>query len=143
MILIKQNSNAFQKFFEESTTQFASNLGKDVQTNQTTIPANIYESGTAFQIELNAPGRNKEDFKITIDKSLLTISVEPKASINKQDNIKTIRAEFTQNSFKRSFSLEDKVNTDAINASYENGILHIYLPKKEEIKVTKKEISVL
>ena len=90
---------------------------------------------------MNAPGRNKEDFSISADKGLLTISYQKKET-SEEKNYKTIRKEFTYKSFKRSFSIDDAINADAIQARYENGVIKLLLPKKEEIKNAPKQISI-
>lgn len=107
---------------------------------------NIIETNDDYQLEFNAPGRNKEDFKITIDKNILTVSFESKEENKeeetKEQNKKYIKKEFITQSFKRSFTLDEKINADAVDAKYENGILILALPKKEEVKVLPKEISI-
>ena len=79
---------------------------------------------------------------MNIEKDLLTISYEKKENLENKD-YKTIRKEFTLNSFKRSFSLDEKIKADAIQAKYENGILKLFLPKKDEVVVAPKEITIL
>ena len=102
---------------------------------------NITETPTAYQLELNVPGRNKEDFKLTVDKGLLTVAYEKKEeTVN--EGVKTVRREFRYDSFTRTFTIDDKINADAIQAKYENGILKIELPKKEELKKEPKQISI-
>lgn len=103
--------------------------------------ANVSETSDAYQLELNVPGRNKEDFKVNIDKGLLTVSYEKKEE-NVNEVPRSIRREFSFGSFKRTFSLDEKVNTEAIQAKYENGILKIELPKKEEVKIEPKLIAI-
>jgi HSP20 family protein len=105
------------------------------------VPVNIYEAENAFQLELVAPGRKKESFVLNIEKNILTISFDQKEEGDKT-GLKTIRNEFSINGFKRSFSLDDKINTEAIEAKYEDGILKITLPKKEEVKPEVKQISI-
>ena len=61
---------------------------------------------------------------------------------NKEEGKQFIKREFITQSFKRSFTLDEKINADNIDAKYENGILFLTLPKKEEVKVVPKEISV-
>ncbi len=94
-------------------------------------PVNIRETETAFVVELSAPGQQKSDFNIEVDNDLLTISSK---SSNEQTTTegKYTRREFSFSSFQRSFTLPDSVNEDQINAAYENGILSITLPKKDE-----------
>jgi HSP20 family protein len=102
---------------------------------------NIIETKDNYELEFNVPGRNKEDFKITVDKNVLTVSYEKKEE-QKDESKKFIKKEFSSRSFKRSFNLDEKINAEAINAKYENGILTLTLPIKEEVKVLPKEIAV-
>ena len=102
---------------------------------------NICETADNYQLEFNVPGRKKEDFKITVDKNILTVSFE-KSEEQKEEKKQFIKREFVTQSFKRSFTLDEKINADNIDAKYENGILFLTLPKKEEVKVLPKEISV-
>ena len=106
---------------------------------------NISENEDAYELEFNAPGLKKDDFKITFDQSILTVSSEKKEEKkeeNKENGRKFLKREFTSQSFKRSFTLDDKINADAIEAKYENGILTLTLPKVEEVKVLPKEIAI-
>ena len=102
---------------------------------------NIVETNDDYQLEFNVPGRKKDDFKITIDKNILTVSFEKKEE-EKDESKKVIKREFITQSFKRSFTLDEKINADEINAKYEDGLLLLTLPKKEEVKVLPKEIAV-
>ena len=104
-------------------------------------PVNISETKDVYELEFNVPGRNKEDFKITVDKNILTVSFDKKEE-NKDENKKQIKKEFSLQSFKRSFTLDEKIISENIAAKYENGLLVLSLPKKEEVKVEAKQISV-
>lgn len=104
-------------------------------------PVNISETKAAYELELNVPGRNKDDFKITVDKNILTVSFDKKEE-SKDENKKLIKSEFSLQSFKRSFTLDEKVVSENVAAKYENGLLVLSLPKKEEVKVEAKQISV-
>jgi len=103
-----------------------------VDTYKQYAPAvNVKETDTGFELEMAIPGRKKEDFKIDIDKEILTISSEiTKEEHETEDNY--TRKEFSFNSFKRVFTLPETVDVDQIHASYEDGILKFVLPKKEE-----------
>jgi HSP20 family protein len=124
---------------------FLDNLLSDLpvaNTNGLNFPAvNIIETKDDYKLEFNVAGRKKEDFKITVDKNILTVSFEKKEE-NKDENKQFIKREFITQSFKRSFTLDEKINADDINARYEDGILYLTLPKKEEVKVLPKEIAV-
>lgn len=101
------------------------------------VPAvNILETDDEFKIEVAAPGMKKEDFKIEIDKSMLTISTEKEEKNEKTDDKECYTCkEFNYQSFRRSFTVpEEKVNSEQIKAKYEDGILRVSLPKREEIK---------
>lgn len=104
-------------------------------------PTNVLENKDGFILEMNAPGRNKEDFNILIEKNLLTISFEEKKESKSEDQ-KSIRKEFNLKSFKRSFSLDEQIDSQLIEAKYENGILKLWLPKKEEKKESVKQITI-
>ncbi len=99
---------------------------------RTTHPAvNISESEDHFSLEMVIPGFSKDDVTIEVDKDILSIYAEVE---NKQEETteQFTRKEFVKKSFKRSFNLPDTVNQDAIKGSYNNGILSLALPKKEE-----------
>lgn len=124
---------------------FLDNLLNDLPVSNNSsmnFPAvNICETKDNYELEFNVPGRKKEDFKITVDKNILSVSFE-KSQENKEENKQFIKREFSTQSFKRSFTLDEKINVEDIHAKYENGILYLTLPKKEELKVMPKEISV-
>lgn len=106
------------------------------------VPAvNISESGESFFIEVAAPGKNRNDFNIVVDNDVLTVeSQAKKADENKEETQFFTRKEFNYNNFKRVFSLAETVDNEKITASYENGILIINLPKKEEAKIPAKRM---
>jgi HSP20 family protein len=125
---------------------FLDNLLSDLpvsnSNNSINFPAvNICETNDNYELEFNVPGRKKEDFKITVDKNILTVSFE-KTEEQKEEKKQFIKREFVTQSFKRSFTLDEKIDAEKIDAKYENGILMLTLPKKEELKVVPKEISV-
>src|SRR6476646_10132874 len=100
----------------------------------TAVPAvNVSEDDEQFNVELSAPGFKKEDFKIESDNRMLIISGEHKTEEEKKTKTFT-RREFNYGSFRRTFAMPDTVNDEQIDARYENGILKISLPKKDEAK---------
>lgn len=100
-----------------------------------TMPSvNITENDDAFLLELAAPGLTKEDFKITLNNDQLEITVSKEHKSEEKEEGKWYRKEFNYSSFKRSFNINDTINTENINAEYLNGILKLTLPKKEEAK---------
>jgi HSP20 family protein len=92
---------------------------------------NIHETDDKFNVSLAAPGLKKEDFKIGIENGVLIISAEKKdEKTETQPNYS--RKEFSYETFSRSFTLPEVANTEAIAASYENGVLSIDIPKREK-----------
>lgn len=121
---------------------FLSDMPTVQKRQESNFPAvNISENEDAYELEFNAPGIKKDDFKITFDQSILTVSYE-KEEVKKEETKKFLKREFSAKSFKRSFTLDEKINADAIEAKYENGLLTLTLPKVEEVKVLPKEISI-
>lgn len=103
---------------------------------------NIRENAEQFVIDLVVPGLEKTDFKLNLEDNNLVISAEKKEQ-KLEENEKFTRKEFHLNAFKRAFTLPETINTDLIEAKYNNGILSIHLPKKAvDVKVEKKEIVV-
>lgn len=101
----------------------------------TTIPSvNIKETENEFVVDMAAPGMDKEDFRINLNNNLLTISSEKQAESKQSEGKNFSRCEFSYQSFSRAFTLPAIVETDKITAKYENGILHVTIPKKDEAR---------
>ena len=137
--LVKRNYRTFDNLFDELFTSLPATWVKELGLNNP--PVNIHENDEGFHLELVAPGLKKEDFKVNLDKGLLTISYEKKNETENND-YKTHRREFNYAGFKRSFRIEDIINADAVQAKYEDGVLKLYLPKKEEVKALPKENNI-
>jgi HSP20 family protein len=130
----------FNKFFNHLDTMFPAKSFNNVAYNN--IPAvNVKEDEGAFQIEVAAPGLKKEDFKLSLHENRLTISAKQEEKTEEKTE-KYSRQEFNYASFQRTFTLPKNVDGEKIEASYTDGILHVGLPKKEEIKPAIKEIAV-
>ena len=133
MNLVKRN-NSNNNFFPAIMEEFFRPdwMGGIQNGNALTVPpVNIRETDNSFEVELSAPGKAKDDFNIELDNDLLTISSEFKTE-NTTEEGKFTRREFSHSSFRRSFTLPETVKADDIKASYDNGILKISLPKREE-----------
>jgi len=100
------------------------------------LPAvNIEEKEDSFVLELAAPGKNREDFNIELDNDLLTISSEEKEDHKTEHKERNFtRREFSYTSFSRSFTLPDSIDFSKIEATYNDGVLFVNLPKREEAK---------
>ena len=105
-------------------------------STETSLPAvNIKENNSEFEIDVAAPGMKKDDFNLKYENGLLTISSEYKNSKEEKDGERVTRREFSYQSFQRTFSLADNlVDPEKIKAAYKDGILHISIPKREEVK---------
>ena len=107
------------------------------------VPVNIKETDTAYELHVVAPGLKKEDFRLSVEKDMLTISYEHKEENKAEgDNGKWLRSEYKMKSFKRNFTMNEKVDSAKISAKYADGILAVTLPKKEQAEPTTHEITV-
>jgi HSP20 family protein len=133
---------AFDDFFKPWNEWF-DNESTNLWGRAMNIPAvNVAEHKDQYMVELAVPGMKKDDFKIDVDGNILTISSE-KEETKEEKEKKFTRKEYNYSSFSRSFTLPDEVNMEKIDAKYENGILKIALPRKEEAKkITAKHIAV-
>jgi HSP20 family protein len=143
MVKTQFNPNAFNGFIEELFNGNAPRFFRDqpAHENWNHIPVNIKETESAFNIEVIAPGITKEDFSIQVNDKTLTISFELKEAEQKEES-KWLRKEFKIRSFKRSFTLGDKIEADKIAATYNQGILTLSLPKKETAIATNRSIDI-
>jgi HSP20 family protein len=106
------------------------------------VPAvNISETRDHYVIEMAAPGLNKEDFKLHLDRNMLTVSVEQRKEQNEQ-NKQYNKREFSYSSFVRSFALPDSADDANIEAQYVNGMLNILVAKKDEAKQVARQIEI-
>lgn len=133
-------SNALNPFNDVFESLFNDSFISDRLT--TKVPAvNIAETENDFHIELAAPGLKKEDFKISLDKYVLNISVEKKSE-DTQEEKRYNKREYSYSSFVRSFTLPETADQTRIDAEYVDGILKITVAKKEEAKSLTREISI-
>lgn len=135
MTLVKRNHNGlfpslWNDFFNDDW------FDRSPVSVRGTVPAvNIKEEDDLFALEVAAPGLKRDDFKVEVDNNVLTISSEMKHEHEEKDDKGTYtRREFGYQSFKRSFTLPDSVAGDKIVAKYEDGVLRVKLPKRDEAK---------
>lgn len=140
MTLVRRNGNLLNPLpmiFDDLFNREWSNWGNSNFSNtNTTIPAvNIKETAENYEVEVAAPGMTKEDFRIELDGNMLTISSERTNRREQNQNEWYSQKEFSYQSFQRTFNLQKEVvDIDRIEAKYENGLLHLLIPKKEEVK---------
>lgn len=141
MSIVKRNNGSllpanprtlFDDFFSRELFNWGNN---NYSSTLSTIPSvNIRENEHSFDVELAAPGMEKQDFEISLEGNLLTISSSKKNEMEEK-NEKYTRREFSYQSFQRSFELsKNVVDEEHIEAKYENGVLKLTIPKTEDAK---------
>ncbi len=147
MLIVKRNGSLLNQL----PTMFDDFINRDIfnwntsnfSNTNTTIPAiNVKETADHYEVEVAAPGMSKKDFKVQLEGNVLTISSEKNVNNEQQesekDNTRYSLREFSYESFTRTFTLQkDVVDTDNIAARYEDGVLHLSIPKKETAKQQK------
>ncbi len=125
--------NANRVLVDELFNNFFNNdYHEDYVKNNATKPAtNIFETEKEFKIELLVPGVTKDDLSLVQKDNLLTIKVEKKEE-EKQEEYKYARREFGAYNFEKQYRLPKTIDAENITAKFENGILNVTLPKKEE-----------
>lgn len=140
MSIIKRNRElmrGFPTFFNDPFIRDFWNWGtENTSYTGTTVPAvNIKEDANNFMVEMAAPGMNKEDFKVELDGNILTITSEKEEEHEEREGDRYSRKEFSYQAFTRTFNLpKDVVDADNIEARYDQGVLYLVIPKKEEAK---------
>ena len=152
MSLVKYNgktpvfSHMLENFFDRDMNDLLTNHWPftNIRIGANLPAVNIREADNNFQLEIAVPGMKKEDFQVTLDNGLLTISSEKEETNESGDEEgRYSRREFSYHAFRRSFRLPDTADTDHIQAAYTDGILHLTVPKKEEAKTkAPKQISI-
>ena len=145
MTFVKTNNplaKSFDGLMNELFNELPANFGKTMREDVLGFPpVNITEKNDYYHLEVAAPGFEKSNFNVKLEGNILTISGEKQAE-QKAETDKVVRREFSAKSFKRTFTLDEKIDATNISAKYENGILHVGLPKKEEVKAVTKDISI-
>ena len=140
MTIVKRNGNLqnhFPTLFDDFLNRDIFNWGlSNFSDTNTTIPAvNIKETADNYEVEVAAPGMSKKDFKVLLEGNNLTISSEKASQNELKEEARYSSREFSYQSFSRTFTLQnDVVDTENIHAKYEDGVLHLLIPKKEQAK---------
>jgi len=140
MKILKRNNsmlNNFPTLFDDFLNRDIFNWGlTNFSDTNTTIPAvNIKETPDNYEVEMAAPGMTKKDFRVQLEGNTLTISSERATEKEENENVRYTSREFSYQSFSRTFNLQkDVVDTENIQAKYEDGVLHLLIPKKEQAK---------
>lgn len=129
-------NDVFESFLNADPFLSKSNLSRNPAVN-------IAEDDNEFHIELAAPGLIKEDFKINLEKNLLSVSAERSEEEDETVRLKKYnRLEYNYSSFMRTFTLPDSADHAKIRAEYKDGILFITINKREEAKILSREITI-
>lgn len=129
------------RFYNPVFSRFVNDLSR-VETPANGAPkqvpaVNVSETSEAFKLEVAAPGFDKANFSLNIEKEVLIIEAKKEKNTT-EENGTLRRREFNFNDFKRTFYLPENVNVEAIEATYVNGILTVTLPKVVEVPAAKK-----
>lgn len=135
----QKQPKSFNNLMDDFFTTMPSILREELVNQKHEAPVNIRETETDYQLDLVAPGLNKEDFKVDLDNNILTISAEVK---EENKDLKYVRREHRFRNIKRSFTLDEKIDSEKIVAKYVNGVLTLNLPKRQEVKTSAKQISI-
>lgn len=136
-------SHLVDDLFNEFPVIFNNDFNETVRKGS--VPVNVKETENGYEMEVIAPGFEKTDFTVSVDQGVLNVSGEKKGEKNVEEvkgNSKTIRREYAFRSFKRSFTLDDKMDATRIGASYINGVLTLNLPRKEAVKPAVTQIEI-
>ena len=124
--------SVFDRFFEGDLFDWSN---RNFSMTNTTLPSvNILENTDEFNVQVAAPGFDKGDFRIELNHDVLTISSEKQIENESKEDEHFSKREFSYQSFTRSFTLPYTVDSERIDATYDKGILHVNIPKKEESK---------
>jgi HSP20 family protein len=127
-----QIPSLFDRIFEGDLFDWSN---RNFSNTSTSLPmVNVKESNEGFEVEMAAPGYSKNDFKLELNNDVLTISSEKSVENETKEGQQFSRREYSFQSFSRSFTLPNSADGDKIGAKYENGILRVSIPKKEEAK---------
>lgn len=99
----------------------------------------ICEDANTFRILADVPGADQRSVNVTVGNGVLT--VEAKGSIDPPAGYELVGQEYAVGRFRRDFTLSDQVDVEGIKARVSNGVLTITIPKREDVKARKIEIS--
>lgn len=115
----------FKDRFEKFQQHFFEGEARTGGEGQQFVPVNIAENSEFYEVQVFAAGRKKEQFQISINEGILTIS----CTENTKNEVAYIYKEHLGAAFEREFQLNEQVLTDNVHASFEDGVLTVILPK--------------
>ncbi len=138
-------SGMVDRLFQNNVNRFFDDdfWGFDGVARMVNVPVNIRETEKSYELQLVAPGLKKEDFKVNVGADLLTVSFEQAEENNQTGQSEAwLRKEYHKRSFTRSFTLDDAIDANKIEANYTDGILHLTMPKKESAQSVSRTIEI-
>ncbi len=139
MTVVRRNTPFFPDWLDDF---FSGEVNPLAKTRVLTVPpVNVFETDTAYKIELAAPNLEKKDININLENDILTISAE-KEEDNVTEKGQYTKREFNYFNFSRSFTLPEIADKDKIEAKSANGVLTITINKKEDITKKPKQIEI-
>ncbi|MBX2923638.1 MAG: Hsp20 family protein [Chitinophagaceae bacterium] len=133
------------QIFQDNLSRFFDDdyWGVNGPLHRQNVPVNLRETDKSYEMEVVAPGLKKQDFQLNISDDTLSISFEHKQEDNQKDaSGQWIRREYRAQAFSRSFNLDETVDASNIAARYEDGVLHVSIPKKENAKKISRTIDI-
>lgn len=138
-------SGLVDKFFQNNVNRIFDDefWGFNGIPQNVSVPVNVRETDVSYELQLVAPGLRKEDFVVSLNGDLLTVSFEQKEETSQENKERGwLRKEYQKRSFSRSFSLDEAIDANKIDAKYTDGILHLTLPKKEGAQSLSRTIEI-
>ncbi|GGH73025.1 HSP20 family protein [Filimonas zeae] len=129
--------NSLHRFFDDNFFHAGRTFQSDV------VPVNVRENNESYNLEVIAPGCRKESFKVNVNGNLLTVSYDHQdEQTEENDKNQWRRTEYQRRTFQRTFTLDDSVDVNGIQAEYKDGILCLRVPKHEKAKQVAKTIEI-
>ena len=126
--------NFFRGFGRPEHVLYGKNASRLMKTD-------VKETDEGYEVDIDLPGFNKDEIKVDLNNGYLTISTEK--SLNKENKGKMLRQERYVGTMQRSFYVGESITEDDIKARYENGVLHLQVPKKDAPKVPEKKVIMI
>jgi HSP20 family protein len=143
MKIVKRNNDSNRNYYPIRSIFddfFTPTIWEDFPTISNTPSANVWEENDTVHVEMAVPGLKKDDLDINITSDSVRISGSTKSE-EKEDENKKYFYKSMESSFEQSFNLPTKVDSEKSKAKLENGVIHLTLPKAEEVKPKKIEIE--
>lgn len=130
--------STIQRMFDDTWRQ----LAEQREFNGYSLPLDVHENDTSYTITTEVPGVTPENINIRLDGDVLTIEAEVEEQMREEKDARTLIRERRYGKFSRGVRLPQPVNADAVEATFDNGILHLELPKVPEVQPKKIAVKI-